>query len=217
MAKTSRTANGLNLELLVAEFNLCHPEKDTVLIDHYIKAFTEIARFFECLGPLFSFVAKDVREKVGILTKHREGQSAEHFKTMKSMMEYELENGLTESKSAEGLLSGSRTALRLHRSLAFISDLLRKVSACTDDDAKVSVIAHEAYSNTLAKFHPWIIRKAAGLATYALPHRKRFMETSFKQSEEEAQEILPRFLDISDTIHDEVEELYAKHDMLMLP
>ncbi|XP_006816063.1 ceramide-1-phosphate transfer protein-like [Saccoglossus kowalevskii] len=214
--KKTGNVHGLDLALVIKELNECHPEKDTILLDHYINTFTEFARFFDAMGKLFSFVSKDVHEKVGILAKHRQSSHGEKFKTMQSMMEYEIKNDLTTSKSAEGLLSGSRTVLRLHRALAFIIGMLRKVDGGSDHD-KVSTLAGEAYNDSLAHFHPWLVRKAVGFALYTLPTRKHFMENSFKESPEEAHKILPDLLQISDTVYDEVEQLYTKHDLLMLP
>ncbi|XP_077977329.1 ceramide-1-phosphate transfer protein-like [Glandiceps talaboti] len=213
--KTKVNEHGLDLELVIKEFQACHPEKDVVMLDHYNVAFSEIARFFEVLGPLFGFVASDVRDKVGILEKHKKTRFGEHFETVQSIVTYEIRENLTKKKS-EGLLSGSRTILRLHRALEFITELLRKVEY-SDDSSAVSTLAGEAYNGSLAKFHPWLIRKAAGLAMYSLPSRKKFMATSFQQSAEEAERILPQFLEIAKCIHDEIQQLYAQHDILMLP
>ncbi|XP_070568507.1 ceramide-1-phosphate transfer protein-like [Ptychodera flava] len=214
--KPQGNANGLDLEFVIKSFEEAHPEKDKVIMDHYLVGYAEITRFFEVMGSLFGFVVKDMKEKMGILHKHKESNYKENFQTIQSMIAYELEEKLTDVKSPDGLPSGSRTLLRLHRSLEFIAELLRSIKE-SESDAKVSSLASTVYSETLAKHHPWLIRKAAGLAMYTLPSRKQFMETSFKLPAEEAEKVLPDFLKVTKSIYDEIQELYAKHNLLNLP
>jgi hypothetical protein len=52
----------------------------------------------------------------------------------------------------------------------FIKLFLQKVSELQDED-KTCGVCQEAYNSTLANFHPWIIRKGATVAMYALPSR----------------------------------------------
>jgi len=215
MSRTKANEHGLDLELVIKEFQASHPEDD-VMLDHYNVAFSEIARFFEVMGPLFGFVAKDVREKVGVIEHHKKTRFVEHFESVQSVIAYETGANLTKKKSEDGLPSGSRTILRLHRALEFITELLKKVEYGKDED-HVSSLAGEAYNATLAKYHPWLIRKAAGLAMYSLPSRKKFMATSFQQTAEEAERIIPHFLEISKKVHDTIQRLYSDHDLLMLP
>lgn len=70
--------------------------------------------FFVLLGGAFSFVASDVRKKIEVLEEFRNGPQAEDFRTVSSMMDYEMKNKLL---SVKKYVSGSRTLLRLHRGL----------------------------------------------------------------------------------------------------
>lgn len=42
------------------------------------------------------------------------------------------------------------------------------------DDDGTAHVCKEAYTKTLAKYHPWLIQKGAILAMYALPTKKEF-------------------------------------------
>lgn len=52
----------------------------------------------------------------------------------------------------------------------FIRLFLQKVGDLCDED-KTCGVCQEAYNSTLANFHPWIVRKGAIMAMYALPTR----------------------------------------------
>ena len=52
----------------------------------------------------------------------------------------------------------------------FIKLFLQKVGDLRDED-KTCGVCQEAYNSTLANFHPWIVRKGAIVAMYALPTR----------------------------------------------
>ncbi len=51
--------------------------------------------------------------------------------------------------------------------VAFIQDI--HDSKETD---KMAPVAAKAYDDTLARFHPWLIRKGAHIAFHALPYRQ---------------------------------------------
>lgn len=53
----------------------------------------------------------------------------------------------------------------------FVSKFLNKMDSISDQDG-ISRICKEAYSQTLAKFHPWLIQKGAGIAMLGLPTKK---------------------------------------------
>jgi hypothetical protein len=52
----------------------------------------------------------------------------------------------------------------------FIKLFLQKVNELEDEDKTCSA-CQDAYNSTLANYHPWIIRKGATMAMYALPTR----------------------------------------------
>lgn len=53
----------------------------------------------------------------------------------------------------------------------FIKLFLKRVEELSDSDGTSSA-GHEAYTETLAKHHPWLVRKGATVAMYALPTRQ---------------------------------------------
>lgn len=57
----------------------------------------------------------------------------------------------------------------------FIKLFLQKVGDLRDEDKTCSV-CQEAYNSTLANFHPWIVRKGATVAMYALPTRAGLLQ-----------------------------------------
>lgn len=84
-------------------------------------------RFLNLIGSVFSFVSSDVKSKIKIMEKHREGENAIQYDSFKKMMKYEKESGLCEKHD---FVSGSRTMLRLHRGLGMFYLLFRKKLAC---------------------------------------------------------------------------------------
>merc|ERR1719427_1912461 len=80
------------------------------------------------------------------------------------------------NKETKAVLFGSRTLLRLHRALNFTMLLLERL-AHVEDDQNVGSLAASAYSESLAKFHPWFVRQPGKLAMYTLSNRKVFLQT----------------------------------------
>jgi hypothetical protein len=70
------------------------------------------------LGTVFGFVGSDVKDKVEVLHSFRNGPNRAHYETVQKMIAFEKETGYIK-KNKQG--SGSRTLLRLHRSLGMES------------------------------------------------------------------------------------------------
>lgn len=143
------------------------------------------------MGSVFSFVSSDLKQKIDTLIELR-SKDDQNYTTVKSMIEYEKENKLLEKSD---FVNGARTLLRLHRGLGtvsrhvtqgfterrivdmysilldFIREFLRQLGDLTDVD-KTSSCCQDAYNKTLAKHHPWVIRKAAVVAMYTMPTRE---------------------------------------------
>lgn len=60
------------------------------------------------MGSVFGFVGSDVKSKIEILEALRQEENEKEFESFASMLEYE---------KSTGLMTGSRTLLRLHRGL----------------------------------------------------------------------------------------------------
>lgn len=190
-------------------------QDNEIIIDEYVRGYNELTRFFEILGTVFGYINSDIIEKVTILKYYRDREGKENYRTVESMMEYEI--SLDFSVSTEQP-SGSRTLLRLHRALAFASLFLKRLGESNRDD-KSSTLAYDSYNETLAQFHPWLIRKGVGVATYALGSCGSLLDKcrGDTNSLEEIQELLGNIAKAMDEVYHETESLYTKHDLHGLP
>ena len=170
-------------------------------------------RLLKLLGTVFSFVNSDVVEKIGILKEYRSSELGEEYKTIQSMINYEVQTKTTNNKKKA---SGSRTLLRLHRALDFITDFMKNVRAA-EMDAKLSGIGAQSYDRTIAKHHPWLIRKGVHLAVYTLPTRIQFMEKLKVEDQAHTEELLGKVAELGHKIFEIVEKLYADNNLLDLP
>ncbi|XP_058125421.1 ceramide-1-phosphate transfer protein [Anopheles ziemanni] len=185
---------------------------DDVYVDQYLEAFKELYKFFQLMGTVFGFVSSDVKEKVEILEKLRAKENAESFLTIRTMMEYERESNLLSKKD---YVSGSRTLLRLHRGLDFIQEFLRRLGEL-DGDGKTNGVCQAAYNDTLAQFHPWLIRKGANVAMYALPNRDQLLDKVCMDATI-AIKLLPDMLSVTRDVYNRTQDLYTKYDLHGLP
>lgn len=187
-----------------------------LVMDEYIRGYDELCIFFDMLGSVFGFITSDVREKIGILQEHRKSENGEKYCLIQGMFDYEIANNLTQKRTPP--LSGSRTLLRLHRALAFTMLFMRKLSEASEHDSS-SAMAADAYNQSLANFHPWLIRKAAVWAMYTLPNvgdlRKKIAPSSVGQ--QETRGLLKEVTEVIKSVYDITEELYTKHDLHGLP
>ncbi|XP_073844625.1 ceramide-1-phosphate transfer protein [Musca autumnalis] len=188
-------------------------EEDDIVMDEYLKAYEEINKFFTLIGSVFGFVSSDVRAKIDILTTFRKDDAkAENFLTFKTMMSYEKDNGLLKDSK---YVSGSRTLLRLHRGLEFVYEFLLKLAELAEND-KVHQTCKLAYESTLAKHHPWVVRKGALVAMYALPTQGELLKRVCSNVPR-AIEILPEMLKNTKVVYDRTHALYTIYDLHALP
>lgn len=141
------------------------------------------------MGTVFGFVSSDLRSKMDILNEFLNGEQSSYFETVKTMIEFEKEKNLLMKK---GYVSGSRTLLRLHRGLGetivdfkiffvtfnsadFIRLFLKNVGELQEEEHTASV-CRDAYEQTLAKHHTFLVKKGAKLAMYAMPTRGQLLK-----------------------------------------
>ncbi|KPJ10430.1 Glycolipid transfer protein domain-containing protein 1 [Papilio machaon] len=205
----------LDLHYVHQSFQRSLKEEDDVVIEAYIDGYNELVKFLNLIGSVFSFVSSDVKSKIKVMEKHREGDDAIYYESFKKMMKYEKETCLHEKN---GFVSGSRTMLRLHRGLDFIRLFLKRLSD-SDDAVNTCTTCQSSYNETLAEFHPWYIRKAATLAMHALPTRPDLLKKIFGTEDRltEAMTILPQTLQSCDEVYQRVEQLYTDFDFHGLP
>ncbi|XP_028394277.1 ceramide-1-phosphate transfer protein-like [Dendronephthya gigantea] len=190
-------------------------EGEEVVIDEYVRGYVQLTHFFDLLGTVFGYINSDINEKVAILQSYRSQEISEFYRTVKSMMEYEISKDFNVSSEHP---SGSRTLLRLHRALAFASLFMKRLSEAGLQD-KSSNIAYDSYNETLAQFHPWLIRKGVGVATYTLGSCGSLLEKcgGDLSDVDEAKKILGEISIAMDEVFNLTESLYTHFDLHGLP
>lgn len=186
------------------------------------------------MGTMFSFVSNDVSSKIDILVEFRyHNKDADRFNTFHRLVNHEKESGLL---AKSGYVSASRTLLRLHRGLGkhvnvswllcwywwqlfyvldFIREFLNDLERLGPNDKTVSC-CQTAYNRTLANFHPWIVRKGAVVAMYAMPTRDQLLNRVCLDISA-AIECLPQMLAVTDQVYKRTEDIYTLHDLHTLP
>lgn len=210
------TERKFQLRIVLDAFKKTLQEDGNLVMDEYIRGYDELCVFFDMLGTVFGFITSDVREKIGILQEHRRSESGDKYVIVQSMFEFEIANDLTQKKTPP--LSGSRTLLRLHRALAFTMLFMKKLSESSDNDSSSSM-ASDAYNQSLANFHPWLIRKAAVWAMYTLPNVGDLTKkiSAPNMDKDEAKRLLKEVTEVIKPVYDITEELYSSHDLHGLP
>lgn len=210
------TERKFELAIVLDAFKKTLQEDGSLVMDEYIRGYGELCIFFDMLGTVFGFITSDVREKMGILQDYRKSKHGEKYVFIQAMLDFEIENDLTRKTTHPQ--SGSRTLLRLHRALAFTMLFMSKLSQSTDDDSSY-YMAKDAYNESLANFHPWIIRKAALWAMYTLPKVGDFIKKIAQPNMDKGKtkQLLKEVTDAMKQVYDFTEELYTKHNLHDLP
>ncbi|EZA61524.1 hypothetical protein DMN91_003554 [Ooceraea biroi] len=187
-------------------------ENDDIELTAYLDAYNELYKFFQLMGSVFSFVSSDLKQKIDVLTELR-NKDDQNYTTIKSMIEYERKNKLLEKPN---FVNGARTLLRLHRGLDFIREFLRQLGELTDGD-KTSSCCQDAYNKTLAKHHPWVIRKAAIVAMYTMPTREALFKKVCGENIQRNIDVLPKMLEVTADVFDRTDNIYETYQMHALP
>jgi len=182
--------------------------------------FFVINRFFHSLGTIFLFVTSDLETKIGLLEGYRNMEKSgcnPAYLTIQSAIEYETKENLLRDTKRQ---SGARTILRLHRALEFLSALMLNLSKL-DDDAETAPAAREAYSDTLAKHHPWTIRTIASFAMRTLPHKRTLVESVLGKehttNETLTNEKMLMLANVTENLFNVVDKYYEENNIKDLP
>lgn len=166
---------------------------------------------------MFGFISKDAVSKIKILVNYLEGENGSQYATVQSMVTYELGNELVDlNQRGNHPESGCRTLLRLHRALRWLELFLERLRT-SSEESKTSVMCAEAYNESLAQHHPWVVRKAAGLSFHVLPGRPAFFEVMNVGPPEQVVAVLGEALPLISEVYQITETLYAHHNLLELP
>ncbi|XP_068195623.1 ceramide-1-phosphate transfer protein [Antennarius striatus] len=206
-----------SLQEVLDTFRLCLSENKEVYLQHYVAGWRGLVKFLNSLGSVFGFISKDAVNKIKILVTYLEGENGSQYVTVQSMVAYELDNGLVDlTKRGSHPESGCRTLLRLHRALRWLELFLERLRT-SNEDSKTSIMCAEAYNVSLSQHHPWLIRKAAGMAFCVLPGRPAFFEVMNVGPPEQVVAMLGEALPLISEVYQITEELYAQRDLLKLP
>ncbi|XP_070824756.1 ceramide-1-phosphate transfer protein [Chaetodon trifascialis] len=206
-----------SLQEVLDTFKLCLSDSKDVYLEHYVAGWRGLVKFLNSLGSVFGFISKDAVNKIKVLVSHLEGENGSQYVTIQSMVQYELEQELVDlTKRGSHPESGCRTLLRLHRALRWLELFLERLRT-SSEDSKTSVMCAEAYNESLAQHHPWVIRKTAGMAFCMLPGRPAFFEVMNVGSPEQVVAMLGEALPLISEVYQTTEDLYAQHNLLDLP
>nr|XP_003702820.1 PREDICTED: ceramide-1-phosphate transfer protein [Megachile rotundata] len=201
-----------DLRLVHDHFDRALLQDDDVDLKAYLDAYNELYKFFQLMGSVFGFVSSDLKQKIEILIE-LVNKNDQNYMTVKSMIEYEKENKLLEKGD---YTNGARTLLRLHRGLDFIREFLRQLGELSDSD-KTSSCCQDAYNKTLAKHHPWVIRKAAVVAMYTMPTRELLFKKVCGANVQRNVDVLPKMLEVTADVFNRTHNLYEVHQLHSLP
>ncbi|CAN7984807.1 unnamed protein product [Ixodes hexagonus] len=206
--------SAFSLNVVAQSLNDCLETPQEMKIDPYLVAFKELRKFFNDLGTVFSFINSDLDSKIAIMEEYRANpRVALHYEGLCSMIAFEKGSGAIENQNKP---SGARTLLRLHRALEFVAQLFQRLSTA-NEDAAMGSIAQQSYEETLARHHPWLIRKAAMWALLALPTCKQAFVKARPDERDHLQTLAQAISNNAYRVFNFTEAVYQKHGFLDLP
>ncbi|XP_028322287.1 glycolipid transfer protein domain-containing protein 2 [Gouania willdenowi] len=209
-----------------------------VLMQPYLSSWDELVRFMEALGPMVGLISKEIESKTSIIRDlavlSEESPEAELvpnirpinmgvsqqssvYHSVRSMILGELKRGLVDFQHQTD--SGCRTLLRLHRALLWLKLFLQKLgeTPVAGRLRSPSELCREAYQNTLANHHTWLVRRAAEVAFIAMPERGFFFRLLCVQNQEQLGAVLGRVVQALSVVYDRTQSALEEHGMLELP
>lgn len=194
----------------------------------------------EALGPMVGLISQEIESKTSIIRNLAQKAEAEGKKrklpsnsskthrkvsgdtfaytSIRSMIEWELENDLVDFKKHSD--SGCRTLLRLHRALLWLQSFLEELAKSGAEGERLrspSDLCKETYQRTLAKHHTWWVRRAAELAFIAMPERPYFYQLVCVDTQAEAAVVLERVVRAIGEVYERTEVALQEYEMLKLP
>lgn len=205
-----------DLQLVLDGFSECRGEDGQLYLDAYLRAYSELNKFLQLLGTIFNFVSHDIQKKVTILQCYRKGGAGDYYYSIQSMIEYEQENNLLTCTDPQ---SGSRTLLRLHRGLEFISGFMGEIHKAADS-AGLGSTTSEVYSRTLAKHHNWVLAKTIGAVLLMMPTKQTIIDkmtggVAAVRAHNEA--LMPKVIEVMNSVYNLTQKLYEDYNILDLP
>ncbi|XP_025032253.1 ceramide-1-phosphate transfer protein isoform X2 [Python bivittatus] len=216
------------LPLWGEEFNIRHVQrafKDSltprgeILLREYLHGWRQLTKFMDALGTAFGLISQETQSKITIMQQHQDGHHGLHYRTVQSMVNFELASGLVgfQTLPATQPPSGCRTLLRLHRALKWLELFLHKLGTSQKDD-KPYQMCLDTYREALAPYHSWWVQHAAALAFLAMPSRQELYRIIFtRQEKQAAQAIVLTTVESLGRVYNVTQDVYSAHGMLELP
>ncbi|XP_069805569.1 glycolipid transfer protein domain-containing protein 2 isoform X2 [Dendropsophus ebraccatus] len=215
-----KNCKGKNFQIgkMLQSFHSCVTKDQEVLLDVYLEAWRELIKFMDSMGTVFTFISHETVTKINILQSYLNGENGRSYRTVRSMIKYELENDVVNFKELppNRVPSGCRTLLRMHRALKWLEVFLYNVGTRPSQD-KTSEMCAEAYHKTLAHYHSWFIRQVAEVAFLALPPLEEMYKLVCVRDHAEARVVLLTTVDAIVKVYNLTQELYLENQMLDLP
>ncbi|KAK2886065.1 hypothetical protein QQF64_020186 [Cirrhinus molitorella] len=202
-----------------------------VLLEPYLLCWEELIKFMEALGPLVGLFTHKVEEKITLIRQLSLEESAMQnataddpqrvapppphaYRSVRSMLEAELQRGVVSFDTQTP--SGSRTLLRLHRSLLWLQLLLGKLGT-EREERTMGELCRDAYLEVLAPHHPWLLQRAAELVFRAMPDRSVFLQLVCVRTQEEAEPVMRVVVATIREVHQRTQKELEIRNMLDLP
>ncbi|XP_060615055.2 glycolipid transfer protein domain-containing protein 2 isoform X1 [Anolis sagrei] len=226
----SPQGSGFRIQDMESAFLASLTPEGEVLIREYLQGWKELIKFMDSLGAAFGLISRETRSKISVLEQHRKGRHGPHYRSLQSMVAYELGKGLvdfghSQPPPAARLPSGCRTLLRLHRALKWLELFLHKLGGNGEEEEEgeegspeASQMCAEAYQAALAPFHSWWVRQAAALAFLAMPSRQELLRNiCANEGQRQAKGVLRATVRSIAHVYNATQQVYARQGMLDLP
>ncbi|XP_063302119.1 ceramide-1-phosphate transfer protein-like isoform X2 [Pelobates fuscus] len=210
--------DGFQIGKMLKSFRASVTENNEILLDEYLNGWRELIKFMDSMGTVFTFISHETITKINILQGYLNGENGKSYRTISSMVKYELENEVVNFKElpSNRVPSGCRTLLRMHRALKWLEDFLYKVGT-SPGNQKTSELCADSYHKTLAHHHSWFIRQVAEVAFLALPSLEEMYEVVCVKDHNEARVVLLTTVDAIVIVYNITQEIYTNNKMLDLP
>lgn len=196
----------VSVSLVEGKLGEAYVEGTDVILSPYIAAFEELNKIFQRLGKVFTFVSSDVEKKIAILQR-KIADNPDNYMSLQIMIKYETENDHAIIHADKE--NGCRTLLRLHRALAFVAHFIAITLEKEEEDLRSYV--RDAYQETLAQHHTWIIRTSVGAAMHTLPYRRDII-CLFDFTPEQVKDLIK----VMWNVYNLTQRLYEDHHLLDL-
>ncbi|ODN00168.1 Ceramide-1-phosphate transfer protein [Orchesella cincta] len=205
------------VEMLAHCLESCiRPNDGEIDMDSYLDSFREICKLLDNLGTVIrAYIGGDIRQKISLIKEYKAGQYGSFYNTIEKMVTFEKRNRIHQNNVEE---NGSRTVLRLHRSLHFVFEFLRGLNKLNSDEGLGSM-GREVYNMTLAQNHPWAYKKIARLALSTLGGKKSLVANFHDGSMTASQlhDVIETVVTAATRVHNQCQTIYETHNFLDLP